>query len=169
MSVVAGIKLDFNSRKLMSNLEVFECIWYVNNVMCKRKKMNFAHTPCGVFPLWVYMVNYLLVIELISQFLLFGTFKIWYLKSAYVPNWMDITYRPAPRWASPACLMWELKNEIKVHFPLSISRTARRESVACSRHLAPLKSVKGRDGLECISLAALKGWMNLKHDQVWME
>lgn len=26
-----------------------------------------------------------------------------------------------------------------------------------------------RDGLECISLALLRGWMNLKHDQVWME
>lgn len=79
------------------------------------------------FPCEFYMVNYLLVIELIRPFLLFVTFKIWYLKSAYAPNWMDITYRSSPQWAALACLILKLKNEIKAHFPLSISRTARQE------------------------------------------
>lgn len=41
---------------------------------------------------------------------------------------MDITYRPSPQWAALACLIQELKNEIKAHFPLSISRTAQQES-----------------------------------------
>lgn len=94
------------------------------------------------FPCEFYTVNYLLVIELIRQFLHFGTFKIWYLKSAYVLNWMDSTCKPAPWWANPACLMQEFKN--KTNLPLSISRTTWWNSALCCRHLVKPKSVRAR-------------------------
>lgn len=114
------------------------------------------------FPCEFYTVNYLLVIELIRQFLLFGTFKIWYLKSAYVLNWMDSTCKPAPWWASRACLMQEFKNEIKEHFPLSISRTAWWESALCCRHLVKLKSVRARGEMDwsaSVWLCSGAGWI----------
>lgn len=61
---------------------------------------------------------------------------------------MDITCKCAPWWASPACLIQELKNKIKAYFPLSISRTAWWESALCCRYLVQLKSVRGRGEMD---------------------
>ena len=115
------------------------------------------------FPCQFYTVNYLLVIELIRQFLLFGTLKIWYLKSAYVLNWMDITCKPAPWWANPACLIQEFKNKIESRFHLSISGTAWRESTLCCRHLVQLKSVRGRGEMDWSASV----WLYSGAERIW--